>query len=78
MTLVLDEQARGLLRTLQPGDLFVMRGLDNTVIRCDLITHPVEGEPYVRGQEMEGPKGHRRPRMFRAVRISNVDKVVTE
>lgn len=75
---MLDEQAVANLRKLQPGHLFKMRDNPNTWFRCDKVEHPIEQEPWIRAHEMEGPKGSRRPRMFRAIPISKVDTIAEE
>ena len=50
----------------------------NTLIEVTAQVVPEEDEdfePYVRGYELEGPKGHRSRRCFRAVRWSRLELV---
>ena len=69
---VLDEQAREVLRQLQPGDHFTLRG-DNIVIRCTKVNHPIEQEPWADGYVVDrgGTLGN-----ARAIRVSRIDRIL--
>lgn len=73
---VLDEQARDILHRLRPGDLFTLRDEKNVVCKVREVRHPVECLPLVRADEMEGPRGHRTIRMFRAISLDRVEKIL--
>lgn len=59
---------------IAPGDYFLVKD-DRTVFRCVKV-EPSEGGPWVRAYEMEGPRGRRTDRMFRAVFLSKVDRIL--
>lgn len=73
---VLDEQAKDILRRLQPGDLFTLRDEKNVVCRATEVRHPVECIPLVRAYEMEGPRGRRSDRMYRAISLDRVEAIL--
>lgn len=73
MTLVLDEQAREVLRTLRPGDQFTLKDRAGT-LQCMAWEHPVESEPWVRAYGVDPRTGALNG--FCAIRVSRIDKVL--
>jgi hypothetical protein len=61
---------------LNPGDYFTIKD-NKTIFKCmKVIMLEDEALSWIRAMEMEGPRGKRTERMFRALLLSEVDQIL--